>query len=327
MAGTATKHAKARATGAARAANVPAARDHRSPRQASRRRYRRDAPLVQWLSDVGRSDITTVGGKNASLGEMINKLREAGISVPSGFATTAAAYWQLIEANDLAGRLAGKLGELRKDGRTLAAVGKAARKMILGAHFPAALSEAITRAYGEMVRRRGHRAVGVAVRSSASAEDLPEASFAGQLETFLNVRGNRALLAACKRCYIVTDRGGRTSHAAIVSRELWLPAIVGARDASRVLKDKMEVTVSCAEGDEGHVYAGIADFEVRNISIDKMPKTRTQVMINLADPAAAFRWWRLPADGVGLARMEFIIGNLIKVHPMALVHFNDLDDR
>jgi len=130
-----------------------------------------------------------------------------------------------------------------------------------------------------------------------------------------------------KASAIVTERGGRTSHAAIVSRELGLTAIVGASDATAVLKDGMEITVSCAEGDEGHVYAGQADFEVQELDVKDIPATRTQIMINLADPAAAFRWWRLPADGVGLARMEFIIGNLIKIHPMALVHYSELEDK
>jgi len=125
-----------------------------------------------------------------------------------------------------------------------------------------------------------------------------------------------------KAAAIVTDRGGRTSHAAIVSRELGLTAIVGAHDATTVLQDGMEVTVSCAEGDEGHVYDGAADFEVEEVDIRDIPETRTKVMVNLGDPSAAFRWWRLPSDGVGLARMEFIIGNLIRVHPMALVHYD-----
>lgn len=532
------------------------------------------APLVRWFSELRRSDVATVGGKNASLGEMINTLGEAGIEVPGGFATTAAAYRQFLEANHLTEPVSSKLNQLEDDGRNVAAIGKAVRKMILAADFPAALSEAITRAYRDMARRSGHKVASVAVRSSATAEDLPEASFAGQLESFLNVRGDKPLLRACKRCFaslftdraivygrnhgidpmkvalsvgvqemvrsdkagagvmfsidtesgfpksvlitaawglgeavvqgmvdpdeyqvfkpllgerkvkpiiekklgakarkivyassaktaskrvntsrkerstfvlnddevlelarcacaiekqygqamdmewakdgasgklfivqarpetvqsrkeagtlksytlkkagrklvsglaigesiatgkvcplasakeierfeegavlvtattnpdwvpimkkaaaIVTDRGGRTSHAAIVSRELGLAAIVGTGDATRKLKHGMEVTVSCAEGDEGHVYEGRAEFEVGDIDVSAVPQTRTKIMINLADPAAAFRWWRLPADGVGLARMEFIIGNLIKIHPMALVHFKDLKDK
>jgi pyruvate, water dikinase len=125
---------------------------------------------------------------------------------------------------------------------------------------------------------------------------------------------------------IVTDHGGRTSHAAIVSRELGLPAVVGTENATQVLHDEQEVTVSCAEGDEGFIYEGRAEFESREIDFGKTPATRTQVMLNLANPAAAFRWWRIPADGVGLARMEFVVSNHIKVHPMALVHFDRLKD-
>ena len=126
---------------------------------------------------------------------------------------------------------------------------------------------------------------------------------------------------------IITDHGGRTSHAAIVSRELGLPAVVGTGNATEVLHDEQEVTVSCAEGDEGFIYQGTADFEVEEANLEHIPTTRTQVMLNLANPAAAFRWWRLPADGVGLARMEFVVSNDIKVHPMALVHFDRLEDQ
>jgi pyruvate,water dikinase len=515
------------------------------------------------LAELGRGDLARVGGKNASLGEMIGRLAGAGIRVPGGFATTAHAYWRFLEANQLTERIAAKLGELAEDAHNLAAVGRAVREMIVAGEFAPELSEAIAQRYREM----GRRPVPVAVRSSATAEDLPEASFAGQLETFLNVRGEEALLAACKRCYaslftdraiiyrrnhgfdhmkvalsvgvqrmvradkagagvmfsidtesgfprtvlidaawglgesvvqgmvepdeyhvfkplldkphlkpivgktlgakarkmvvgklvdtkkkqreafvlsddealqlarwacaieahygqpmdmewakdgntgelfvvqarpetvqsrkaagklrtyrlqktgrrlvtglaigesiaagkvcrlkgaeeierfeegavlvtritdpdwvpimkkaaaIVTDHGGRTSHAAIVSRELGLTALVGTGDASKVLEDGMEVTVSCAEGDEGHVYDGRADFAVEEVDVGEIPQTRTRVMLNQAEPSAAFQWWRLPADGVGLARMEFIVGNLIRIHPMALVHFGELKDR
>ena len=535
---------------------------------------KKDLSLVRWFSDLGRADTPIVGGKNASLGEMVCNLRDAGINVPGGYATTALAYWQFLEANDLKARMTAKLAELDKKGRNLAKVGKAVRKMILDAEIPAPLSEAITRAYHEMAEHSGHKVTSVAVRSSATAEDLPEASFAGQLESFLNIRGDEALLLACTRCYaslftdraivyrnnqgfdhmkvalsigvqemvrsdkagsgvmfsidtetgfprsvliscawglgetvvqgmvepdeyqvfkpllgspslnpvlektlggkaqkmiysrggdatsmlketskkerstfvlsdaevlqlarwacaieahygqpmdmewakdggtnqlfivqarpetvqsrreagtlktyrlkkkgrrlvtglavgdsistgkvcrldspaqiaqfedgavlvtkitdpdwvpimkkaaaIVTDHGGRTSHAAIVSRELGLTAIVGAGDATSVLSNGMQVTVSCAEGDDGHVYDGILDFEVRAIDLDEIPKTHTKVMVNLGNPSAAFRWWRLPSDGVGLARMEFIISNLIKIHPMALVNYQHLRDK
>lgn len=127
---------------------------------------------------------------------------------------------------------------------------------------------------------------------------------------------------------IVTDYGGRTSHAAIVSRELGLPAIVGAARATHLLHDEQEVTVSCAEGREGFVYEdeGAADYEVEEIDFGSIPRTRTRVMLNLANPAAAFRWWRVPADGVGLARMEFVVSNHIKIHPMALARYDSLKD-
>src|SRR5690606_4281043 len=130
-----------------------------------------------------------------------------------------------------------------------------------------------------------------------------------------------------KAAAIVTDHGGRTSHAAIVSRELGLTAIVGTGNATEVLRDGQEVTVSCAEGDEGFVYDGRLPFEEKEIELGQVPKTATKIMVNLANPAAAFRWWRLPTDGVGLARMEFIIGNIIQIHPMALVRFDQLEDQ
>ncbi|MFE2346251.1 phosphoenolpyruvate synthase [Kitasatospora cineracea] len=124
---------------------------------------------------------------------------------------------------------------------------------------------------------------------------------------------------------IVTDHGGRTSHAAIVSRELGVPAVVGTGRATAVLTDGQEVTVSCAEGEEGHVYAGRVDWEETETDLAALPATRTRVLLNLADPAAAFRWWRLPADGVGLARTEFVVAHQVRVHPMALVHPERLD--
>jgi len=125
---------------------------------------------------------------------------------------------------------------------------------------------------------------------------------------------------------IVTDHGGPTSHAAIVSRELGVPAVVGTGTATEVLKDGQVITISCAEGDEGFVYAGELAFETEEIDLGTVPETRTKVMVNIASPAAAFEWWRLPAAGVGLARMEFIINNLIQVHPMALVHPDRVTD-
>ncbi|MEG6508999.1 phosphoenolpyruvate synthase [Methyloligella sp. 2.7D] len=527
-----------------------------------------DQSLVIPLSEIARSDVAKVGGKNSSLGELIGHLQKEGINVPGGFATTSDAFWMFIKENRLHETIAAEVAKLGDDLGTLAEVGSAIRKSILDAPFPPALKDAILGTYDEM-RDRGDRTV--AVRSSATAEDLPEASFAGQLESYLNIEGEEALLDACRKCYaslftdraisyrenhgfdhlqvavsvgvqkmvrsdlassgvmfsidtetgfprsilitgvwglgetivqgmvdpdefqvykpfldredltpiihkslgvkrskmiyakqgstvvveterderrrfvldddeiltlarwaatierhygcpmdmewakdgetgelyivqarpetvqsrreasalhtyklkgkgellfsglaigdaigagkvcklqspdeiesfprgavlvtattgpdwvpimtraaaIITDHGGRTSHAAIVSREIGLPAIVGAGDATKRLEEDQPITVSCAEGSEGHVYEGIAEFEKIEIEIADIPETRTKAMLNLADPAGAFRWWRLPADGVGLARMEFIIGRHIQIHPMALIRFDEVED-
>ncbi len=526
---------------------------------------------VLWLEAIGADDTDRVGGKNASLGEMTRALKGRGVRVPDGFATTAEAYRAFLAHNDLDERLRDRLGDV--DDRALAEVGKAVRQMLLDGELPPDAAEEIRAAYRDLSARYESDAVDVAVRSSATAEDLPDASFAGQQESFLNVTGDDQVLHAVKRCYaslftdraiayrqekgfdhlaialsagvqkmvrsdkagagvlftidpengfpgvvvvsaawglgemvvqgrvdpdeyvvfkpllgneglvpiigrtpggkrvklvyaddgespteevdvaegerrarvlvdeeilqlahwgclieehygrpmdvewakdgdtgdlfvvqarpetvqsrsggttlttyrmlddgtpvvtglavgnriaagkvflldgpddferfedggvivtemtdpdwvpvmrranaVVTDHGGRTAHAAIVSRELGLPAVVGAGDATRVLKDGQEVTVSCAEGHEGFVYEGTLEFEVEETPLDDVPETTTKVMVNLAEPAAAFRWWRLPADGVGLARMEFIVNNAIKVHPLALIRFDELED-
>ena len=530
-------------------------------------------PQVVWFESVGRDDVALVGGKNASLGEMIAHLATQGVSVPPGFATTADAYRQFVGANHLAEHMSTELADYAAGKAGLAEVGQSIRRAFLRADWPRETSEAICAAYRELCRRLGQSDTDVAVRSSATAEDLPDASFAGQQETYLNVRGEAALLDACRRCYaslftdraisyrqtkgfdhlkvalsigvqkmvrsdkagagvmfsidtetgfgkvviinaawglgetvvqgsvdpdeyqvfkplltdtqlapiiektlgskqhkmvyevgatptrdvptsqaeresyvlsdaeilalarwaclieahygrpmdmewakdggtgqlfvvqarpetvqsrreatalrtysikskgpkltsgiaigeaivagrvcliagpqeidrfvdgavlvtratdpdwvpimkraaaIVTDHGGRTSHAAIVSRELGVAAVVGTGKATQLLHDAQEVTVSCAEGDTGFIYDGRAEYESRDIPLEAIPRTRTRIMLNLANPAAAFRWWRLPADGVGLARMEFVVNNSIKVHPMALVHFDKLADR
>jgi pyruvate,water dikinase len=533
-----------------------------------------DTTHVVWFEELGRGDVPRVGGKNASLGEMVRNLGTQGINVPPGFATTAGAYWRFVEANGLKRIIDTALKERRAGKASLQEAGQTIRQAFVRGDWPEDTAQAIRDAYRVLCERSGAPDTDVAVRSSATAEDLPDASFAGQQETFLNVRGENALLESCRRCYaslftnraisyreaknfdhlkvalsvgvqkmvrsdiggagvmfsidtetgfdrvvvidaawglgetvvqgvvdpdeyqifkpllddpalvpiiekkrgekarkmvyaaaggekptrnvptseaerlsfvledaeilqlarwacvierhygmpmdmewakdgqtgalfvvqarpetvqsrkelgtlksyrvkskgrtlatglsigdavvagpvcvvdsprdidrfidgavlvtgttdpdwvpimkraaaIVTDHGGRTSHAAIVSRELGLPAIVGTGNATHVLHDEQEVTVSCAEGDQGFVYEGIAAFEVEDLALDTIPRTRTKVMLNLANPAAAFRWWRLPADGVGLARMEFVINNAIKIHPMALVQFNDLTD-
>lgn len=527
---------------------------------------------VMWFEDCGRKDVALVGGKNASLGEMVQQLAARDIAVPAGYATTADAYWQFIDANELRPVIAEALADLEAGRASLSDTGADIRKAILRGRWPEDLADVIADSYRQLSERMGAVDCAVAVRSSATAEDLPDASFAGQQETFLNIEGRDALLDACRRCYaslftdraisyrnvqgfdhlqvalsigvqlmvrsdiggsgvmfsidtetgfdktviinaawglgenvvqgsvdpdeyvifkpflkdtalvpivekqlgaklikmiyargdqptvnvptsraeraafvlsdddiltlarwavtieahygcpmdmewakdgesgalfivqarpetvqsrkdmsslsnyeikskgkalvrglsvgaavvtgkvcvidspeaiddfvdgsilvtettdpdwvpimkraagIIADHGGRTSHAAIVSRELGLPAIVGAGNATEILHTGQDITLSCAEGDEGLVYAGISDFEVSDISLDDIPETETKIMLNLANPAAAFRWWQIPADGVGLARMEFVINNLIKVHPMALVNFEQLKD-
>ena len=529
------------------------------------------APVV-WFEKLRRVDVARVGGKNSSLGEMIQTLQQEGVDVPPGFATTADAYWDYVDENGIRDAMVTLTTDWIQGRASLAETGAAVRKLFLRGEWPRATAEAITDAYRELSRRAGRADVSVAVRSSATAEDLPDASFAGQQETFLNVAGEKALLDACRRCFaslftdraisyrqtkgfdhmkvalsvgvqqmvrsdiggsgvmfsidtetgfdkvvlinaawglgenvvqgavdpdeyqvfkpflgqpalrpviarkkgakaikmiygtgeqptrnvptskaereafvldddeilqlgrwattierhygcamdmewardgetgrlyivqarpetvqsnraaaifkayhiksrgkplvsglsigdaivsgevclietardidqfidgsilvtsttdpdwvpimkraaaIVTDHGGRTSHAAIVSRELGLPAVVGTGDATRVLHTGEAITVSCAEGDEGMVYEGIAEYDVETLNMDDIPPTETKVMLNLANPGAAFRWWKLPADGVGLARMEFVISNAIRIHPMALVHFDRLRD-
>jgi pyruvate,water dikinase len=125
---------------------------------------------------------------------------------------------------------------------------------------------------------------------------------------------------------IVTDHGGRTSHAAIVSRELGIPAIVGSGEATDRLEDGQEITISCAEGETGYVYRGVLDYETSEVDLDRVEETETRIMMNIASPGASFRWWRLPCRGIGLARMEFIINNVIQIHPMALVRFDEVED-
>ena len=531
-----------------------------------------ETPVV-WFEDVRREDVAKVGGKNASLGEMVRNLGDRGVRVPPGFATVADAYWRFLDANGLNDIIKSRLAEFKSGKASLSETGSTIRSTFLKVDWPPDLAGAIGEAYRQLCERVGRENADVAVRSSATAEDLPDASFAGQQETFLNIRGEGDLLLACRRCFaslftdraisyreakgfdhlkvalsvgvqqmvrsdlagsgvmfsidtetgfdriilinaawglgetvvqgqvdpdeyqvykpllengalkpilrkkrgekaikmvyargqdrptrtvptsvaereafvlageeilqlarwaceierhygapmdiewakdgrsgemfivqarpetvqshaqvgvfksyrikskgrtlatglsiggavvsgkvclirdpseisrfedgavlvtentdpdwvpimkraaaVVTEHGGRTSHAAIVSRELGLPAVVGAGNVTRVLHDDQEVTVSCAEGEEGFIYEGSADFDVEELSVADIPATRTQVMLNLANPAAVFRWWRLPADGVGLARMEFVVSNHVKIHPMALVNFETLAD-
>jgi pyruvate, water dikinase len=529
------------------------------------------SPVV-WFEDLRRVDVAKVGGKNSSLGEMIQTLGQQGVDVPAGFATTADAYWNYVDENGIRAAMTELIGKWTSGKASLPETGEAIRKLFLHGEWPKATADAILKTYHELSKRAGRDNASVAVRSSATAEDLPDASFAGQQETYLNIAGEASLLDACRRCYaslftdraisyrqtkgfdhmkvalsigvqqmvrsdiggsgvmfsidtetgfdkvvlinaawglgenvvqgavdpdeyqvfkpllgdpslrpiiarkrgakaikmiygtqdqptrnvptskaeraalvlrddeiltlarwavtiehhygcamdmewardgetgrlyivqarpetvqsnreaavfksyrikskgktlvsglsigdaiisgtvclidsakdidqfidgsilvtsttdpdwvpimkraaaIVTDHGGRTSHAAIVSRELGLPAIVGTGNATHLLHTGQEITVSCAEGDEGQVYEGVADYAVETLNMDDVPETKTKVMLNIGNPGAAFRWWKLPADGVGLARMEFVISNAIRIHPMALVHFDRLKD-
>jgi pyruvate,water dikinase len=526
-----------------------------------------DSNHVVWFEDVGMDDVPAVGGKNASLGELTRSLMDAGVRVPEGFATTASAYRSFVAANGLEPRIRTSIGHYREGRATLRETGESIRELILESQFPPEIAAAIRENYRALSERAGHTRASVAVRSSATAEDLPDASFAGQQETFLNISGERELLEACRRCYaslftdraisyreikgfdhlevalsvgvqrmvrsdlgasgvmfsidtesgfprsvlisaawglgetvvqgsinpdkyqvfkplladghfmpiiektmgakerkmvysrgghartrtvetseqerrsfvltdseivtlarwavaveehygrpmdmewardgsteelfmvqarpetvqarrsgsvfsvyhlresgrllaegaavgesiahglacvvrdakdiddfrdgsilvtrmtdpdwvpimqraagIVTDHGGPTSHAAIVSRELGVPAVVGTGTGTSVLGNGAPITLSCAGGENGQVYAGTLAFDVEEVDLGTLPETRTAIMVNIASPSAAFQWWRLPAAGVGLARMEFIISNLIRIHPMALVH-------
>ncbi len=532
---------------------------------------------MQWVkrfSELGIGDVAVVGGKNASLGEMYRALGSEGIKVPNGFATTAEGFRLYIEHNNLHKKIAAELEQL--DTRNVDALqisGAKIRQWIMHGEMPDELAVDIREAYKELEAEYGEN-TDVAVRSSATAEDLPTASFAGQQETYLNIRGTTNLLATCKQVFaslftdraisyrvdqgfthmdvalsigvqkmvradraasgvmfsidtetgfrdvvfitaayglgenvvqgavnpdefyvfkptlaegkrpilkrqlgdkalkmiyttdpmagmstvnvrvrleerrqfaiddedvlqlaryaasienhygrpmdiewakdgdtgvlyivqarpetvrsaddvniqeiyhlksrgavltegksvgqkiatgqarvileashmnelkpgevlitditdpdwepvmkiasaIVTNRGGRTCHAAIIARELGIPAVVGTGDTTQTIQTGQWVTVSCAEGDSGYVYEGIQEFEIERIDLGKLQKPQTKIMLNLGNPEQAFEVSRLPSDGVGLARLEFIINNAIKIHPRALIEFDSLDE-
>jgi pyruvate, water dikinase len=535
------------------------------------------APTIAWFADLSLADIDQVGGKNASLGEMVRNLTSAGVRVPDGFATTADAYRQFISEGGLVEMINSEVAALDTDDvQELTTVGRRIREAVAGQRFPANLETDIRAAYTKLVEDSGSVSgdlVSFAVRSSATAEDLPEASFAGQQETFLNVRGIDAILAAIKEVFaslyndraiayrvhhkfphdavalsagvqrmvrsdigasgvmftmdtesgfsdavfltssyglgeavvqgavnpdefyvykpalragrpailkrgvgskatkmvyttrsevgqttefvdvdqaerrrlslsdadvtelarhaltiedhygrpmdiewgkdgldgrlyilqarpetvmsrqpariqryrirergpvlvegraigqkigagsvrvldsvsemhlftpgevlvadmtdpdwepimkraaaIVTNRGGRTCHAAIIARELGIPAVVGTGRATSELRDGRPVTVSCAEGDAGYVYAGLLDFVVEESEQQNMPPINVKIMMNVGTPDQAFAFSRLPNAGVGLARLEFIINNQIGIHPKALLELAELDE-
>jgi len=528
--------------------------------------------LVLNLAEVRMTDVAQVGGKNASLGEMISQLSHAGVRVPGGFATTAEAYRRFLAHDGLDRRISRRLESLNPDDvSALTAAGSEIRGWILAQPFSETFASAISRFYAALAEDSGPE-VSFAVRSSATAEDLPDASFAGQQETYLNVHGLENLLDAIKQVFsslyndraisyrvhkgfthdevalsatvqqmvrsdlgasgvmftldtesgfdqvvfitsayglgetvvqgqvnpdefyvykrgmaenrdailrrglgskavkmvftehraagksvktvdvaesdrrrfsisdtevtelaryavliekhygrpmdiewgkdgrdgelyilqarpetvkasekvdtlrryrlkersevlstgraigqrigsgmvrlissaaemdrvregdvlvtdmtdpdwepvmkraaaIVTNRGGRTCHAAIIARELGIPAVVGCGDATRVLKDGKPVTVSCAEGDTGFVYRGELETEIINLSLSSMPKCPVKITMNVGNPELAFEFQRLPNDGVGLARLEFIIARMIGVHPKAVLAYPDL---
>ena len=453
--------------------------------------------FIKWFADIGIDDVPLVGGKNASLGEMFRELTPKGVKVPNGFAVTAEAYRYFLREAGLDGKIRDILKGLdTRDMENLRQRGAQIRHAILAAELPCDLEAEITVAYDKLKGSALHPA-DVAVRSSATAEDLPDASFAGQQETYLNVSGHLAVLHCCKRSFaslftdraisyrvdqgfdhfkvalsigvqkmvknvpvspgdrakfaisddeilqlarwaclieehysakrgqptpmdiewakdghtggmfivqarpetvqsrkdvefvetyklkhhgpvlvtgrsvggkiatgpvrviknaqfigqfkegevlvtdktdpdwepimkqaaaIVTNRGGRTCHAAIVSRELGVPAIVGTEHGTELLKDGQMVTVSCAEGDTGFVYDGRLQFEVRRTSLKALTRPRTKVMMNVANPEEAFSLSFIPNDGVGLAREEFIITTYIKVHPLALLDYDRITD-
>jgi pyruvate,water dikinase len=529
---------------------------------------------VRWFDEISRSDVPSVGGKNASLGELTRSLPADGaIKVPEGFATTAAAYWHFLDTNGLRERLDAELTAMKRGDASREDTGRLIRRLITEAWMPSEIIAEVREAYAHLCTHNAEKNVDVAVRSSATAEDLPEASFAGQHETFLNVRGDEELIDAVRRCFastftdraiayreemhfehmkvalsvgiqrmvrsdrgaagviftldpdsgfpnvvvingswglgemvvkglvtpdqftvfkslltdpqvrpiiqrtigtkarklvygrfghsvreiatathdrnrlvlsddevlalartaagielhygtpmdiewakdgitgalfivqarpetvqsrkqrdivtsyrletpgkklvtgiavgeaiatgvvarvthpddlndvpdgailvaaatepdwtpvlqrvagIVTDSGGRTCHAAIVARELGIPAIVGTDGATQALQSGQSVTLSCADGEVGTVYEGTLPFERIELPLQQLGRTATKVMINAATPSAALRSWPLPIDGIGLARMEFIIANLIRVHPMALVQFERVTNR
>ena len=529
--------------------------------------------LVRTLAALTHDDAPSVGEKHAALGELGRVLEPLGAGVPAGFATTAEAYVRFVQANGILEAMQEQLAALAAGSRPLHRVGKAVRRLFLQGAFPPEVADAVGVAYRELSQRFDSDEVDVAIRASATAPDLPDASFAAQQETILNVRGEADLLDAIRTCFaslftdraiayrvahgidhlhialsvsvmkmvrsdlgaagvlfsidpetgfdgavvinaawglgetvikgtvnpdeymvftplletpglrpvvevhvgekqqrlayaeggtattvlretsqaerrervlddddvlqlarwavaaerhfghpvhlewakdgesggfafvaarpagvrarrdtetlssyalevrgdvlvegqaigeaithgqvqviesvtdihrfedgrilvtgmtdpdwlpvlqraagIVTDHGGRTCHAAIISRELGIPAIVGSNDATRRLRDGQDVTLSCAEGERGFVYAGSLPFRTSTTAVRDVPRTRTEVMLNIANPTAALRWWRLPCAGIGLARMEFMISDLIKAHPMALAHADSLQD-
>ena len=524
---------------------------------------------ILWFKEVFSKDVALVGGKNASLGEMFSLLTKKGINIPDGFALTAEAYWYYLKVNGIDKKLKEIFKKFNpEDIKSLEKTGKKARQLILNGEIPSDLEKQVLINYRKLSKKYGEKNISIAARSSATAEDLPSASFAGQHETFLNVKGEKQVLAATKKCMaslftnraiayreekgfshlkialsvgiqkmvrsdlacsgiiftldtetgfqdvvlinstwgigemivkgkitpdqfyvfkptlekgfnsiivknlgrknkkyiyskkgglkevsvsaqkqlkfsltdkeivklakwscliekhykrpqdiewakdgktgelfivqsrpetvhapkignfyeeykveskkkpiltgiaigskigigkvrqivdvskisqfqkgevlvtkmtdpdwvpvmrlasaIVTNEGGKTAHAAIVSRELGVPCIVGSGNATKILKTGKIVTVDCTQGLNGRVFAGKIPFKVKRYNLKKIPKLKTKIMINIGAPDIAFRTSFLPNDGVGLARLEFILAEKIRIHPLALYNFNKL---
>jgi len=167
-----------------------------------------NAKYIRWFEDLTSDDVPSVGGKNASLGEMIRTLKEARVRIPDGFATISKAYWEFVEENDFSEKIQSILDEWKSDERTLQDAGKSIRRLFRRSDFPESIEGSIKDAYRQLSERYETEEVSIAARSSATAEDLPEASFAGQQETYLNVTGEEDLMDACRKCYasLFTDR-------------------------------------------------------------------------------------------------------------------------
>src|SRR6516162_4512610 len=301
---------------------------------------------IRWFRDIRLADVALVGGKNASLGELYSVLSEQGVHVPNGFVLTADAYRNALteaRARDRLHRLLDAVDKTRIDEDHYSAkaghlmpmdiewakdaddgqlyVIQARPETVASRRAPTAFESyslkgsarvlATGRAVGEKIAVGSTRIIADARALGAfrPGEVLVAESTSPDWEPVMKV-------AAA----IVTERGGRTCHAAIVARELGVPAVVGAAGANDALKTGRVVTVSCAEGEVGRVYDGQLPFETTRIETGDVRRPHIAIMLNLGNPELAFRTAMLPNDGVGLARMEFIVSEHIGVHPMALVN-------
>ena len=253
---------------------------------------------IRWFRDLSLDDLPLVGGKNASLGEMFQQLPPLGDRIPDGLAVTAEACREALDAADAWPALHRLLDKLdKRDTR--------------------ALARASARAVGA-------RITAGKVRRIADARQLSDFEPGEVLVADTTTPDMEPVMKTAAA--IVTHRGGHTCPALIVARELCIPAVVGAEQATETLQDGETVTVSCAEGAVGKVYEGALPFRKDASDFAGLVKPRTQIRVNLGNPELAFRVSRLPCDGVGLARMEFIINERIRLHPMAALHPERISD-